>query len=295
MAYLQRNDYKQLIQADNLNQIINSDATILSGVELAAQAEAISYLTQKYIVTEEFADLLTWSTTVSYKAKQRVTIDAAAYNATSGTYVPTDLVLQAGNIYECAANIAVPEPFAPVKWVLIGPQYKIFYVTLPADEFNLNHAYKVGDSVFWKDSVYTCKIATGSLTQEQYIQYGLYSNVPAANVFPDDPDNGVIFWGVGVPYSLNPGVRPDESDFWTAGDNRNPQLVNYFIDIVLYHVHTRIAPRNIPELRVKRYDDAIKWLKMAGRGEITAALPLIQPKSGARIRFGGHIKNVNSY
>ena len=84
-------------------------------------------------------------------------------------------------------------------------------------------------------------------------------------------------------------------NYWKFGDNRNQQLVNYFIDIALYHVHSRISPRNIPDLRVKRYDDAIKWLKMAGRGDITAELPLIQPKQGARVRYGGQVKNINTY
>jgi hypothetical protein len=178
---------------------------------------------------------------------------------------------------------------------MIGAQYAIFYVTLPKPEFLLTDRYAVGDLVYWRNKVYTCKIATGSLTQEQAIQYGLYANIPAANIFPDDPANGAAFWGAGVAYEVAAGTVPTDATKWTAGDNRNPQLVNYLIDIALYHVHTRIAPRNIPELRVKRYDDAIKWLKMAGRGEITAALSLIQPKTGARIRFGGKIKNVNTY
>jgi hypothetical protein len=46
---------------------------------------------------------------------------------------------------------------------------------------------------------------------------------------------------------------------------------------------------------VKRYDDAKAWLKAAGRGDITANLPIIQPTTGARIRYGGNVKNINSY
>lgn len=295
MSYLQRNDYKKLIQADNLNQIINSDNTILAGVELAAQAEAVSYLVQKYVVTAEFADLLTWSVATIYKAKQRVTLDALAYSSTAA-YALNDLALQAGNVYKCTTVIALPgEAFNALHWLLVGPQFTIYFVTLPKPEFEVTTIYAVGNQVYWNDKTYTCKIATGSLTQEQAIQYGLYSNIPVSNIFPDDAANGVAFWGVGVAYSVAAGTLPTDATKWTTGDNRNQQLVNYLIDIVLYHVHTRIAPRNIPELRVKRYDDAIKWLKMAGRGEITAALPLIQPKSGRRIRYGGKVKNVNTY
>ena len=67
------------------------------------------------------------------------------------------------------------------------------------------------------------------------------------------------------------------------------------IDITLFHLHSRIAPRNIPDLRKDRYVNAVQMLQAYARGEMTTKLPLIQPKSGARIRFGGNIKNINSY
>ncbi len=298
--YLQRSDYKKLIQADNLTAIINSDNTILNGIELLAQAEAISYLVQKYIVTEEFADLLTWAYATAYKAKQRVTLDAVTYSA-AATYALNVLTLQAGNVYICTTAIISPEAFNASKWELLGAQYTIFYVTLPNPEFDYTETYKVNDLVWYKNKVYTCKIATGSLSQEQAIQYGLTTNIPNKNIFPDDTTTagsstmGVIYWGAGVAYTVAAGTRPTDATKWTAGDNRSQQLVMVTVDIALYHVHSRIAPNNIPDLRAKRYDDAVKWLKMAGQGDITAALPLIQPKSGARIRWGGRVKNVNSY
>jgi len=82
---------------------------------------------------------------------------------------------------------------------------------------------------------------------------------------------------------------------WTFGDNRDQQLVQYMIDITLYHIHSRISPRNIPDLRVKRYDDAVTWLKMVMEGEVTSSIPVLQPPQGKRIRWGGNVKNVNSY
>lgn len=82
---------------------------------------------------------------------------------------------------------------------------------------------------------------------------------------------------------------------YTYGDNRDQQLVQYMIDISLYHIHSRISPRNIPDLRIKRYDDAIAWLKMVMEGDVTSAIPPLQPPQGKRIRWGGNVKNVNSY
>lgn len=368
-----------MIQSDNLQQVIGSDNTVLIGIELAAQAEVISYLVQKYLVSEEFTNTTAYDPAKIYKAKDRVYVDALPYSA-SETYSLGQLTLYSGDIYVSNTAINVPEAFNQAHWILIAPQYYIFYVPLPQPEFNLKGQYKPGDKVFWKDKIYTCIIGTLYYDQSTLIQYGQYSNVPFSNVFPDDPNYGMQYWGVGEDFTvpagtlyntpnnyapqyvqtfqaqytadadnvtevmipalidqniiqiekeikpllfseyefdsetgtitlLNGGLSNGQSlfilysnilkinadNYWLFGDNRNQQLVNYMIDIALYHVHSRISPRNIPDLRVKRYDDAIRWLKMAGRGDITADIPLIQPKQGRRIRYGGQIKNINSY
>lgn len=76
---------------------------------------------------------------------------------------------------------------------------------------------------------------------------------------------------------------------------RDSQFLAYCIDIALYHLHCRISPRNIPQLRETRYNNAIDWLKMCGRGEVTPALVKINPTQGTRNRFGGNVKKINSY
>jgi len=54
MAYLIQSDYKKLIQADNLAQILGNDYTMLPQIESAAVSEVTSYLVQKYDVAKEF-------------------------------------------------------------------------------------------------------------------------------------------------------------------------------------------------------------------------------------------------
>ena len=77
--------------------------------------------------------------------------------------------------------------------------------------------------------------------------------------------------------------------------DRDPQILQTTIDIALFHLHSRIAPRNIPDLRVQRYENAIDWLKMCATGQLTPKLEVIDPKQGRRIRYGGNTKNVNQY
>jgi phage gp36-like protein len=80
-----------------------------------------------------------------------------------------------------------------------------------------------------------------------------------------------------------------------TGLDRDPQLLQCILDIALYHLHTRISPRNIPELRETRYDNAIMWLKMCATGQVTPKLTIISPAQGMRIRYGGNPKNTNQY
>ena len=76
---------------------------------------------------------------------------------------------------------------------------------------------------------------------------------------------------------------------------RDSQILSNTIDISLYHLHSRLAPRNIPELRQTRYDNAIMWLKMCANGEVTPSIERLTPESGNRIRYGGNKKNINTY
>lgn len=289
MLFLISTDYKKQIQSDNLNQVIGNDTTILSAAELTAIEEITSYLIQKYDLTNEFQSLAAWDKAVVYKASNRVYLDAPAYNPTTA-YVVGDYTLNAGNVYKCITNTT--GTFDATKWQLIGPQYTIYYAQYPFPVFDYMTQYSANDQVFWKDKTYTALLSTSLLSQNSALQYGSYQSLPLPNLAPDDV-NAAQMWGAGTAYSISNVDITDSK--WTLGDNRSQMLVTCAVDITLYHVHSRIAPRNIPDLRVKRYDESIRWLKMAGRGEITASIPVLKPAQGGRIRWGGNVKNVNSY
>ena len=59
----------------------------------------------------------------------------------------------------------------------------------------------------------------------------------------------------------------------TEGADRNALLVMYAVDIILYHIHSRLNPRQVPDIRADRYDAAIKWLSAVNKGNLSAALP----------------------
>lgn len=74
-----------------------------------------------------------------------------------------------------------------------------------------------------------------------------------------------------------------EDIFSDAGDDRNPLIVMYLIDIALYHLFSAITPRQVPQIRMDRYDAAINWLKAVAAGKLNPALPLREDDNGNTI------------
>ena len=270
MAYLIQHDYKKLIQTDNLSQVIGADNSVLSQMEAVAQAEIVGHLIQKYEVSKEFTSTSQYTTYGgTYSAKNRIYLDGNTYNAAL-TYTAHSIVLYSGSVYFNANAINTPEAWNSSHWTLLGLQYDMFYVSLPDPEYDFYTVYVVGDKVWYKNKKYTALMGSSNLT----------------------PDLNPTIWGQGTTYTVT--ALPTDTTKWTAGDNRNPLMVATMIDVTLYHVHSRISPRNIPELRVKRYDDAKEWLRNCARGEMTADIPKIQPTQGMRIRMGSRLEKQNN-
>lgn len=74
-----------------------------------------------------------------------------------------------------------------------------------------------------------------------------------------------------------------EDIFSDAGDDRNPLIVMYLIDMALYHLFSAITPRQVPQIRMDRYDAAINWLKAVASGKLNPALPLREDDNGNTI------------
>ena len=93
------------------------------------------------------------------------------------------------------------------------------------------------------------------------------------------------------------------TDFFVVSDDRNQKLVQVVVDVFLYHLHTRLNPRNIPMHRKIRYDGdgdvdkamgATKWLLMTQKGTITPALTPALDEAGEEKKDGQSIIWGNS-
>ena len=87
------------------------------------------------------------------------------------------------------------------------------------------------------------------------------------------------------------GGRYDcDTIFSATGENRDMFIVMITIDIALYHLWSKRAPRKIPELRAQRYQDALDWLKGVGDGTLKSDLPQLDDDS-----FKSEVSIVSRY
>ncbi len=272
MAYLYLRDYTKIVQQKYLDQVLNNDDSIRTSMQPVVEQELRSYLVQRYDIDFEFRDLSVYSKSATYEYGERVYLDGNTY-APATAYVVDNIVLYQSKVYICIqAGTGQTPSTATAYWTLLGNQYDIYSVVLPTDTtvFDYDTKYSVGDEVWYKDKIYTALLNTDKL-------------------FPDDETQGAIYWGTGTAYSVT-GFLPSNTTYFEAKDTRNPQFVMYMVDMVLFHLDTRLNPNQIPELRAMRYENAIAWLKSINTGKITLNLPVPTPESGNSIVWGSDPK-----
>lgn len=139
--------------------------------------------------------------------------------------------------------------------------------------------YTVGQTVnFDNENVYRCILNT-TLTDDT-----------------QNPTNATYWELIGSNDTLyltavtNTAEPLNDVSFFTVNDPRDALLVRLMVDLMLYELHSRINPRMIPELRVQRRDDVIKYLSSVAdpRKNIDPGFPLIDfgTDRGVDISFG---------
>jgi hypothetical protein len=294
MGYLVSHDFNLLIQQKEFSAFTTNDATISPKAEAWAEREISSKLSQRYDVAEEFQPTTPWGFTTAYNAAALVEINFPAYDPTK-TYLLNSLVIQAGVGYINITPITVPEAFTVGKWTAIGNQYDLYYAVTPQSVFNNKKYYKVGDKVFWKNKVYACLVETIIPSHINQLQYASITDLPLYNTFPDDPINGITIWGAGITYTVAAGASLLNTTFWTLGDNRDAQCVNYACILAIYRMTPRVSVTNVPSNRLKLFEEALQWLEDVSHGNINVDIPVLQPDQGLSIISGGQIKRINQW
>lgn len=63
--------------------------------------------------------------------------------------------------------------------------------------------------------------------------------------------------------------------FSAAGAARNPLIIMYMIDLVIYHLHSNTPSRVMPKAREDRFNAAITWLNSVNGGDLIPDLPAL--------------------
>ena len=279
MSYLRLRDYDKSIEYANLQQITSYDDGIRKDSERAGIEKAKSYLTQKFNVEEEFTDLQVYSYSQSYNAGVTIELNGQDWNANK-VYAANDITVYNSIVFKAVSGNTNQSPVGTGNtWTSIGNKFDLYYTVLPCSYYKFDQYYYAGDKVYWNGKVYTC--------QQQGIGY--YPDVNSKNI------KGEYFWGTGIAYSVPAGTEISDTTYYNFGDFRCADMVYVTVDLALYLIHKRIAPANVPDLRVKAYDDAIAWLKDCAFGNVTPNLLVRTPRSGGMFRIGSNTKNINSY
>lgn len=313
-SFLFPGDYPKHIQFESWRQVTNSlDPKIIDSIQSAAIEECKSYLKQKYDVSSQFKPTLKHVEANTYNAGDVVYLDADEYNNTK-TYALGSFVAFQDKIYKCSTAITVAEPFDEAKWTLLGDRYEVFTAKYPSEIFDYKKYYRVGDEVFWENKKYTCARSSQLLDHQALLNINSAGSDVVVNVFPNDPSQGAIYWGIGTSYAVPQNTVITNTTYWENADGRDQKLVEVCVNIAIYRAHARISPKNIPDIRIISYMgdpndrevrdkrvlyptySALGWLQAAAIGDdITPNMPLLQPLQGKRIRFGGNQKQVNTY
>jgi len=329
MGYLTLSDYRNSIQQSIFNQLVQNNYAKLTLAENTAVDIAISHLTQKYDVTQEFTDIEPWNPNLTYQIRTRVVIDYAEWDKAT-TYSPGDCVIYEGNgwMYLQPTSVGIflapGTPPSDGTWQLLGTQYEIYYASFPqgcsyqgehvlptladpvAPMFDINKNYFLNDVVYWNNAQYQCNMATACVQPCDLKQYYVYENVPLPNVLPDDPINNADqqYWSLLQMVNVTPGTIPRTPPGgrippgrlpWTPGDNRNPQLVECVKRIAIWILSDLVVTNNRPAVWEDNYKSALETLRGFAEGKATLRIPLVQPNVGMRVRYGGGVRQQWAY
>ena len=168
---------------------------------------------------------------------------------------------------------------------------QVFRAVIP---FTATTAFVVDDRVFWSETAWDSATIYNDTDLVSFTD-----NIYQANdttVAGESPSTTPAKWDLRAENNTfytcilaSTGNLPSDATYFTEGDNRNQKIKEVTIDVVLYNIHSRIAPRDIPDVRRTRYDgfgnkkdsgNALDFLEKVQNGRITLDLPVIVEDDG---------------
>lgn len=304
--FLNNSDYLGIISQEALNQITRGNSDRFIQAEESAEMSIIEYLSENYEIEKELAKgkyIAEYESRITYPVAAHIYYDDQIYEiirSVSGykvpadivyweessdfnvemknissysqfnTYYPGDTVLYNSVLYKCIAengykfnDIRIPlvngwteasfkewQPTDYNLWDVVRFD-GVFYTLISLAEFDNN--INPFDSDNWGAIAnYTSDYNKYELSDHEYVVY-------KGKVFYPEIDVNADIVEVGKQLSVH--------------DPRNYNLKKHMVRLAIYELTKLIAPNNISVVRIRDYEDSMKWLSDASKLKLNPQIP----------------------
>mgnify|MGYP006978823187 FL=1 len=303
--FLNNNDYLSVITQEALNQLTRGNDDRFSQAEEAAEISIIEYLSENYEIEQELAKgkyiaphdrQITFPigvhiyhegqicevirsisgyrqpATVTYWEEARSIIQPESISPYSqfATYYPGDIAVCNDTPYVCLAengykfgNIRIPlvcgwlekdttawQPTDYNLWEVV--EYEGDFYTLISPEGFDNNITPLQSDNWGAIADYDPLYNDYELSAHEYVVYDHHVFYPEIDVNADIPKIGVNL---------------------AFHDPRNYNLKKHMVRLAIYELTKQIAPNNVSTVRMRDYEDSMKWLNDASKLRINPQIP----------------------
>lgn len=304
--FLNNNDYLSIITSEALTQITRNNTERLVQAEESAEISIIEYLSENYMIEQELNKgkyIAGYDRQITYPVGAHIYFDGCIHEVIQSingykkpalyeywqeyivngsdtnpigkysqfnTYYDGDIVMYNNIAYICLKsngykfrNIQIPmvnawpeaiysewQPIQYVLWDLV--KYEgAFYTLTSLEDFDNNT--EPCNSENWEEiAEYTEDYNEYELSSHEYVVYG-----------------GKVFYPELYPNSDVPDIGKNISPH----DPRNYNLKKHLTRLALYELTKLIAPNNVSAIRIRDYEDSMKWLNDASKLRLNPQIP----------------------
>ncbi len=304
--FLRDEDYLGVITKENLTQLTRGNNERFIQAEEAAEMSITEYLSENYEIEKELAKgkyIAPYNRSITYPIGVHVELNDRVYKVIRsisgyklpsrcnyweeyvdvnlnladvkcysqfGTYYNDEIVIYNDLLFKCVnehgfdfSNIRIPlvtgwiqvtyTAWQPVEYCIwdVVKFEDAFYTLLNLDDFDNN--INPFDSENWGAIAdYTSEYNDYNLTGHDYVVYQNNVYYPETDVNADIPQIGINI---------------------VLSDPRNYNLKKHMVRLAIYELTKLIAPNNVSVVRLRDYEDSMKWLSDASRLKINPLIP----------------------
>ena len=146
MSFVTINDFRQVIQASDLDIVLDNDDSNITQSIFAAMSELKSYIRHRYDVDRIFKTTNVFNIAATYAVDDLVELQATSYSA-STIYAKDTYVSYESDVYKCLANGTLNKvPTNTSYWTKIGKDRGLYVCIVIATAIDVNN------NTYWKEA-----------------------------------------------------------------------------------------------------------------------------------------------